>query len=88
MSHKTVHSPPEGSDDSRAAPPVGVLATEVRRRRVTLELRQSDLAELAGCSIRFVHALEHGKQSLQLDKLLDVLDVLGLELIARLRSTP
>jgi HTH-type transcriptional regulator / antitoxin HipB len=38
------------------------------------------LAELAGCSERFVHTLEHGKGSVRIDKVLDVLRVLGLDL--------
>jgi y4mF family transcriptional regulator len=45
-----------------------------------LGLRQADLAELAGCSQRFVHTVEQGKATLRLDKLLDVLEVLGLGL--------
>jgi len=56
------------------------LAEAVRDRRVALNLRQTDLAELAGCSTRFVHTLEQGKETVRLDKLLDVLEVLGLGL--------
>jgi len=53
------------------------LAEAVRQRRTELGLRQADLAQLAGCSRRFVHTLEQGKSTLRLDKLLDVLEVLG-----------
>lgn len=56
------------------------LAEAVRERRLELGLRQADLAELGGCSRRFVHTLEQGKPTLRLDKLLDVLEVLGLGL--------
>lgn len=49
-------------------------------RREELGLRQAELADLAGCSQRFVHTVEHGKASLRLDKVLDVLEVLGLAL--------
>jgi hypothetical protein len=45
-----------------------------------LRLRQDQLAELADCSTRFVHTLENGKPTLQLQKVLDVLAVLGLGL--------
>jgi len=38
------------------------------------------VAELAGVSERFVHALENGKQSVQLDKVIAVLSALGLHL--------
>lgn len=60
---------------------LGQLAEAVRARRVALGLRQADLAELAGCSQRFVHTVEHGKPTLRLDKLLDLLEVLGLGLV-------
>lgn len=56
------------------------MGETVRRRRTELGLRQDDLARLAGCSARFVHTVEQGKPSLRLDKLLDVLEVLGLGL--------
>jgi y4mF family transcriptional regulator len=56
------------------------LGEAVRQRRIELGLRQADLAQLAGCSRRFVHTLEQGKSTLRLDKLLAVLEVLGLGL--------
>lgn len=52
----------------------------MRARRKELGLRQTEVADLAGCSQRFLHTVEHGKASLRLDKVLDVLEVLGLEL--------
>lgn len=52
----------------------------LRARRRALGLRQADLADLAGCSERFVQALEGGKAALRLDKLMDVLRVLGFDL--------
>lgn len=58
----------------------GKLATEVRTRRAQLRLRQEELADLAGVSERFVYALEHGKQTVQFDKVLAVLNALGLHL--------
>ena len=58
----------------------GTLAAVVSVRREELDLRQSELADLAGCSTRFVHAVETGKPTVQLDKLLAVLRVLGLHL--------
>jgi HTH-type transcriptional regulator / antitoxin HipB len=56
------------------------LGLTVRVRRLELGLKQAELAELAGCSTRFVHTVEAGKATIRLDKLLDVLDVLGLHL--------
>jgi len=57
------------------------LGHGVRKRREALGLRQAELAELAGCSSRFLHSLENGKPTLRLDKVLDVLEVLGLDLL-------
>lgn len=59
------------------------LARVVRVRREQLGLRQEELAMLAGCSTRFVHAVEHAKPTVQLDKLLAVLAVLGFTLVVR-----
>ena len=58
------------------------LADEIRDRRDALALTQQDLADLSGCSPRFIGALEAGKSSVRLDKLVDVLAALGLELRA------
>lgn len=56
------------------------LAEAVRSRRLELNLTQAEVADLAGCSQRFVHTVEQGKPTLRLDKLLDLLEVLGLGL--------
>jgi HTH-type transcriptional regulator / antitoxin HipB len=56
------------------------LAREISARRRVLGLRQAELAKLAGTSARFVYEVERGKPSLRLDKLVDLLDVLGLEI--------
>lgn len=56
------------------------LAREVRNARRSLGLDQVTVAELAGVSERFLRALEHGKDTVQLRPLLAVCDVLGLEL--------
>ena len=61
------------------------LATTLRDRRRALGLRQSELAELAGVSTRFIGELEGGKQTVRLDKLQAVLDVLGLTIELKLR---
>lgn len=56
------------------------LVEVVRARRRQLGLRQDELADLADVSERFVYALEHGKTTVQLDKVLAVLAALGLHL--------
>ncbi len=59
---------------------VANLGVAIRERRRALGLRQQDLADLAGASERFIRELEHGKASVQMDKVVAVLDALGLEL--------
>jgi HTH-type transcriptional regulator / antitoxin HipB len=59
------------------------LAITVRARREELDLRQDELADLAECSTRFIHTIEHAKETVRLDKLLDVLEVLGFTLELR-----
>lgn len=59
------------------------LAAAVRARRKALGVTQIELARLAGCGPVFVYALESGKKTLRLDKLIDVLEVLGLEIVVR-----
>lgn len=62
------------------------LGRDVRSRRREFQLAQQDLAELAGTSTRFIGSLEKGKPTVRLDKLLAVLDALGLELRAQVRQ--
>ena len=61
------------------------LAATVRARRKELGLTQQDVADLGGLSAKFVRDLEGGKSTVRLDKLRDVLTVLGLELTAQVR---
>jgi HTH-type transcriptional regulator/antitoxin HipB len=56
------------------------LGAAIRTRRRELALTQQQLAELAGCGLAFLYDLERGKRSVRLDKVLEVLEVLGLEL--------
>lgn len=72
-------------DSSKASSPhaarTAALGRAIRARRKTLRLTQIDLSKLAGCGPDFVYDVEAGKASLRLDKLLDVLGILGLELV-------
>ena len=56
------------------------LGAEVRARRKQLRLTQQRLGELAGVGVIFISQLERGKKTVRLDKLLLVLNVLGLDL--------
>jgi y4mF family transcriptional regulator len=52
----------------------------IKKRRKSLRLTQQQLGDLSGCGVAYVYLLEHGKSRIRLDKLLDVLSVLGLQL--------
>ena len=56
------------------------IGQAIRTRRKQVGLTQTQLAELAGCTQPFVVVAELGKPTLRLDKLMDVLRVLGLTL--------
>ncbi len=49
----------------------------VKTRRTQLGLTQKDLADRAGVGLRFIRDLEQGKESLQLDKVNQVLALFG-----------
>jgi len=53
------------------------LINFVKTRREQLGLTQQELAERAGVGLRFVRDLEQGKESLQLDKVNQVLALFG-----------
>ncbi len=59
---------------------MAALADTVRSRRKALGLTQTQLADLAGCGPVLVYAIESAKITVRLDKLVDVLTVLGLQL--------
>lgn len=52
----------------------------MRKKRKRLGLTQAQLADLAQCGPDFLYDLERGKPSIRLDKLVPVLEVLGLRL--------
>lgn len=66
---------------------VARLAQQLRARRAALGLGQQELADLSGTSVRFIRNLEHGKTTVRVDKLLAILEVLGLDLQVDVRKT-
>lgn len=67
----------------RSAADVGQVVREQRRE---LSLRQIDLAGIGNTGNRLIVDIEKGKPTVQLQKVLDVLDLLGLELIVRQKT--
>ncbi|MCE8044385.1 helix-turn-helix transcriptional regulator [Halomonas daqingensis] len=76
----TTDSSPTQAATIRHSEDLGKL---VRQLRAEQGLLQVDLAGLAGTGNRFIVDLERGKPTLQLQKVLDVLDLMGLEVVVR-----
>jgi len=66
---------------------VADLGDAVLSARKEQGLTQVDIAGLAQTGNRFIVDLEKGKPTIQLQKALDILELLGLELIIRKRVT-
>ena len=67
----------------RSAAELGMIA---REQRVALGFKQEDLAGLGKTGIRFVGDLERGKPTVQLQMALELLDLIGLEVIIQPKS--
>ena len=78
-----------------AAPAVAPASTpEVEKNinantlaRYRLALKQLDLAGLGNTGNRFIVDLENGKPTVQLQKVLDLMDLLGLEVVVRTKAS-
>ncbi len=55
----------------------------VKQARQTQGLLQLDVIGIANVGNRFISELENGKPTLQIQKVLDVLDILGLEVVVQ-----
>jgi y4mF family transcriptional regulator len=62
------------------------LGQLARERRQELALTQLHVAGLSNTGNRFIVELEQGKSTLQLQKVLDVLSLLGLEVVIRAKA--
>lgn len=57
-----------------------LISAFVKEKRKKIGLTQPELAERAGVGLRFIRELEQGKQTLQLDKVNQVLFLFGHQL--------
>ena len=76
-------------NDGRAATPIRSsveLGAVIREQRKRLALKQLDLAGLGNTGNRFVVDVESGKPTVQLQKVLDLMDLLGLEVVVRTKA--
>ena len=65
------------------------LGMQIKARRLALKIKQQDLADLADLavvSINTIVAIERGTGNPRMDTLLSVCDVLGLQLVTKLKD--
>ena len=62
------------------------LGMQIKARRLALKIEQQELADLAVVSINTIVAIERGTGNPRIDTLLSVCDVLGLQLITKLKD--
>ena len=90
--------PHPGNSEMPSSPPIppgllrvtdaSALGPAIRARRRAQSLRIDDAASLSGVSVDLLSRLENGKGSVRLDKLLAVLDSLGLTLVLGPKDHP
>ena len=64
----------------------GRLGMQIRTRRKQLQITQPVLAELAGISVNTLYKIERGQANPTLEVLEKITDVLGLEIVVRLKT--
>lgn len=80
------------NNGSKLSQPVAIKSTRdlgnlVREFRVAQKLTQVDILGLANTGNRFIVELENGKPTVQFQKVLDVLDTLGLEMVIQKKGS-
>lgn len=63
------------------------IGRRVRQQRQDMNLRQLDVAGLANTGNRLIVDVENGKPTVQLQKVLDLLDILGLEVVIQPKTS-
>lgn len=58
----------------------------IKERRILLGLTQQDLADYAGLSLRFIKSVETGRGNPSIATLNKIADVLGLEIILKVKE--
>jgi DNA-binding XRE family transcriptional regulator len=62
-----------------------LLGLKIKNRREALSLKQEDLSEMAGITIKTLHLIESGKGNPSLETLNKIIDVLGFELVLQIK---
>ena len=59
---------------------VKYLGKAIQETRKKKKMRQTDLADVTGTSVKFISDVERGKETIQMDKVFVLLRALGLKL--------
>ena len=62
------------------------LGAAIRARRKALGYTQAELAEYCNCGTRFISDLENGKDTIQFGKVLQVVNMLGMDFQLKTRG--
>ena len=60
---------------------ISILGEAIEAERKRRKLTQSQLADLSDTSINFISQIERGKKTAQIGKVIDVLQILGIQLV-------
>ena len=68
---------------------IGLMALQdvMKKRRKLLSLSQKDLAEMAGIGLSTIKDIERGKGNPSITTVLKILEVLGMEIVFKVRQT-
>lgn len=80
------------NDENKPNQSVKIVSTKdlgnlVREFRVAQKMTQADILGLANTGNRFIVELENGKPTVQFQKVLDVLNALGLEIVIQKKGS-
>ena len=78
--------PTESGSNEQIARSTVAIGEIVRKRRKALGLKQTDMAGIGGTGNRFIVDLESGKPTMQIQKVLNALHLLGLEVVVRAKT--
>ncbi len=62
------------------------LGIEIRKRRKELQYTQAYVAEFTGLSVTFISDVENGKPTVELQKTLELIQILGMDVSVEKRG--
>lgn len=63
-----------------------LIGKQIKERRLDLKIKQQEVADLSGISINTIVALERGVGNPRIETIISICDVLGLQLITKLKE--